>query len=81
MTPGDEHEADQDVIRDALGLIEAVHRRDFEALGVLAANANLRLVCVQLARICSDLVGDLAALHDTADEDLLGRLRDEWTVT
>lgn len=76
MTPGD-----ADVVRDALAMVEAVHRGDWEAASVITRNADLRLVCVQLARICSDLVGDLAAWHDTQDENLLGRLRDEWTVT
>lgn len=80
MNPADEHAADQDVIRDGLAMVEAAHRRDFEALGVLAANGDLRLMATFLARLADDLIGALAAWHDAPPGDLLAVLREEWVT-
>lgn len=55
MRPPDE----LDVIRDALGLIEAAHRDDLEGAEVLLGNANCRLVAGFLARVACDLIEDV----------------------
>ncbi len=73
------HPDADDVARDALALVEAVHREDWEGAGAVAAHANLRLTAIMLARIAGDLLGNLADLHDADEETGLAGLRKIWT--
>ena len=51
---------DLDVIRDSLGLVEAVHCGDLEGARVLLDNGNNRLMAAWLGRLAADLVEGLA---------------------
>jgi hypothetical protein len=64
---------DLDVIRDALGLVEAAHHEDMEGAQAILGNGNTRLIAAFLSRVCADLIEDLT---DDAS-DTLGWLREQ----
>lgn len=63
---------DLDVVRDALGLVEACHRGDLEGARCLLDNGNARLIATFLSRLCCDLIEDVIG----APEETLIWLRD-----
>lgn len=66
---------DVDALRDALALIEAVHRRDGVAERVLLDHADQRLMAHALAAIAEGLITDLAHWNNMEPSDALARLR------
>jgi hypothetical protein len=70
-------DAPGDAMRDALALIEAVHRGDLEGGRVLLDNTNLRLTAAGLARIAADLI-ECWLLED--DPDVFARIRRHYTA-
>jgi hypothetical protein len=67
-----------DAARDGLALVEAVHRGDGEAVGVVCDHGELRLMAVFLARVVDDLVEDLALWRDEGLAEVVARYRREW---
>lgn len=68
--------ADQDAAADGLALIEALHRRDLEAMAVLLDNGDNRLMAVFLARVADDLIGDLSEWCRLEPPAMFARLRE-----
>jgi hypothetical protein len=56
--PDPDDDIRQDVTRDTLALIEAVHRQDLGGVNVLLDHGNPRLMALFAARIATDLIED-----------------------
>ena len=70
---------DADVARDSLGLIECVHRGDWEGASMILRHGDPQKIAAFTARIADDLVADLAAWRDADQGDMLAALRTAWT--
>ena len=69
--------ARNELIRDALAVVESVARSDAEALRYMLASADVPAVAVTLAAIVVDLAGELARRSPgTTPADLLRALRE-----
>jgi hypothetical protein len=64
--PDPRDQDDQDVVRDALALIQCAHADDWEGGYVILANCRPAQVAAFLARVCADVIESMTVDADAA---------------
>jgi hypothetical protein len=78
MSPQNDRE--RDALADALALVDATHRRDDLAAGVLLAHGDPRRIAGYLAQIAADLLEDLSEWIGADMDSMLVRQREGWLM-